>query len=59
MELTLTLSHCVEVAKKQTLRSSEMKDWKIRNKHNRRMREIARELVKKKRWLCHRDTRRS
>ena len=47
MELTLTLSRCVEVAKKQTLISSEMKDWKIRNKHNRRMREIARELVKK------------
>ena len=45
--MELTLAMCVNAAKSQTRRSAEMKDWRIRNKVNRRMREHARALVEK------------
>ena len=45
--MEITVVKRVEIAKKATARSANMKDWRIRNKHNRKMREIARELVEK------------
>lgn len=37
--------NAIEIAKKLTARTAEMKDWRIRNKYNRKMRQIARDLV--------------
>lgn len=35
----------IDFAKDMTSEVANMKDWRVRNKHNRAMREIARELV--------------
>lgn len=43
MELTLTKR--VNIAKRMTANTAALKDWRVRNKHNRSMREIARELT--------------
>lgn len=49
MELTLT--NRVNIAKRMTASTAALKDWRIRNKHNRAMREIARELTAGKGYL--------
>lgn len=49
MELTLT--NRVNIAKRMTAETAALKDWRIRNKHNRAMREIARELTTGKGYL--------
>lgn len=43
MEMTLT--NRVNIAKRMTADTAALKDWRIRNKHNRSMREIALELT--------------
>lgn len=49
MEMTLT--NRVNIAKRMTANAAALKDWRIRNKHNRAMREIARELTAGKGYL--------
>lgn len=49
MELTLT--NRVNIAKRMTADTAALKDWRIRNKHNRAMREIAWELTAGKGYL--------
>lgn len=49
MEMTLT--NRVNIAKRMTAETAALKDWRIRNKHNRAMREIARELTSGKGYL--------
>lgn len=49
MEMTLT--NRVNIAKRMTANTAALKDWRIRNKHNRAMREIARELTAGKGYL--------
>lgn len=49
MEITLTTR--VNIAKRMTANTAAMKDWRIRNKHNRAMREIARELIAGKGYI--------
>ncbi len=49
MELTLT--NRVNIAKRMTATTAALKDWRIRNKHNREMREIARELTAAKGYI--------
>lgn len=43
--MKLTLTNRVNIAKRMTASTAALKDWRIRNKHNREMREIARELT--------------
>lgn len=43
--MAITLSKRIEVARLRTSKTANMKDWRIRNKHNRAMREIAREWI--------------
>ena len=45
--VTFPITKRVAFAKALTRRSAEMKDWQIRNKKNKKMREIARQLVQK------------
>lgn len=40
-----TLAHRANVAKSLTDKTAALKDWRVRNKHNRAMREIAREWM--------------
>lgn len=49
MEMSLT--NRVNIAKRMTANTAALKDWRIRNKHNRAMREIARELTAGKGYL--------
>lgn len=44
-DMAITLSKRIEVARLRTSKTANMKDWRIRNKHNRAMREIAREWI--------------
>lgn len=41
----------MNIAKRMTANTANIKDWQIRNKHNRAMREIARELTAGKGYL--------
>lgn len=43
--MIFTLTHRVNIAKALTGRAATLKDWRIRNKHNKAMREVARELT--------------
>lgn len=66
----ITLTKRVNIAKRMTEETANMKDWQVRNRHNRAMREIARgisdgkgyiiasvrELTQKYGNLCHYDT---
>lgn len=66
----MTLTNRVNIAKRMTANTAAVKDWRIRNKRNRAMREIARELTAGKGYiiasvknlsekygsLCHYDT---
>lgn len=68
--MKMTLTNRVNIAKRMTSETAALKDWQIRNRHNREMREIARELVAGKGYiiasveelaakygkLCHYDT---
>lgn len=45
MKTTFTLQNRVNIAKEMTVMSASMKDWRIRNKHNKAMREVAREWM--------------
>lgn len=49
METTLT--NRVNIAKAITAETASLKDWKIRNSHNRKMREIARDLTSGKGYI--------
>ena len=40
-----TIKHRANVAKSLTDETAVLKDWRVRNKHNRAMREIAREWI--------------
>lgn len=42
--MTMTLTNRVNIAKRMTANTAALKDWRIRNKHDRAMREIAREI---------------
>lgn len=46
-----TLRDRIRIARHFTQKVAEMKDWRIRNKHNRLFREKARELLKGKGYL--------
>lgn len=46
-----TLTNRVNIAKRLTAETATIKDWRIRNKHNRAMREIARELTAGKGYI--------
>ncbi len=64
MEITLT--NRVNIAKRMTANTATLKDWRVRSKHNRAMREISngkgyiiasvRELAQKYGRLCHYET---
>lgn len=43
--MEITLANRVNIAKRMTANTAALKDWRIRNKHNITMREIARELT--------------
>lgn len=49
MEMTLT--NRVNIARRMTASTAALKDWRIRNKHNRAMREIARQLTAGKGYI--------
>ena len=49
MELTLT--DRVNMAKRITASTAALKDWRVRSKHNRAMREIARQLTAGKGYI--------
>lgn len=49
MEMTLTSR--INIAKRMTASTAALKDWRIRNKHNRAMREIARQLTAGKGYI--------
>lgn len=49
MEMTLTTR--VNIAKQMTMNTAAMKDWRIKNKHNHAMREIARKLIDGKGYI--------
>ena len=49
MEVTLT--NRVNIAKRMTAETATIKDWRIRNKHNRAMHEMARELTAGKGYI--------
>lgn len=51
MITTITLSKRIEVAKKMTARSAALKDYKVRSKKKREMREIARNLTAGKGYI--------
>lgn len=51
MNATFTLENRTNIAKSLTGKAASMKDWRIRNKRNRAMREIAREWVAGKGYL--------
>lgn len=51
MEHIFTLTNRVNIAKRMTSETAALKDWRIRNKHNRAMREIARELTAGKGYI--------
>lgn len=46
-----TLQMRVSIAKNFCAKTANMKDWQVRNKHNRAMREIARELMRGKGYI--------
>lgn len=45
------LSTRVKIAKQLTSNTADLKDWRIRNKHNREMRDIARILTQDKGYI--------
>nr|DAE32977.1 MAG TPA: hypothetical protein [virus sp. ctoYX9] len=49
MEMTLT--NRVNIAKRITANTAAIKDWRVRNKHNRALREIARQLTAGKGYI--------
>lgn len=49
--MDMTLTNRVNIAKRMTANAAALKDWRIRNKHNRAMREIARELTAGKGYI--------
>lgn len=49
--MATTLNQRIEIAKSLTSRTANTKDWQIRNKHNRAMREIAREWTDSKGYI--------
>lgn len=49
--MTTTLSKRIEVARLRTSKTANMEDWRIRNKRNRAMREIAREWMSGKGYI--------
>lgn len=48
---TWTLKRCIDCAKNLTEKAANVKDWRIRNKYDREMREIARDLNGKRGYL--------
>ena len=49
--MAITLTDRVNAAKRMTANAAALKDWQIRNKHNRAMREIARNLTADKGYI--------
>lgn len=47
----ITLQQRVAIAKNFCAKTANMKDWQVRNNHNRAMREIARELIRGKGYI--------
>ena len=47
----MTISKRIEIARNLTAATASLKDYKIRNKHNRQMRELARELMSDKGYI--------
>ena len=47
----MTISKRIEIARNLTAATASLKDYKIRNKHNRQMRELARELMSGKGYI--------
>ena len=47
----MTISKRIEIARNLTVATANIKDYKIRNKHNRQMRELARELIAGKGYI--------
>lgn len=43
--MEISLNNRIETAKRLTAKTAMIKDWRIRNRHNRAMREIARGLT--------------
>lgn len=43
--MEITLATRINIAKRMTANTAALKDWRVRNKHNITMREIARELT--------------
>lgn len=49
--MELTFNNRVNIAKKMNNETATIKDWRIRNRHNRAMREIARQLSADKGYM--------
>ena len=47
----MTISKRIEIARNLTVATANINDYKIRNKHNRQMRELARELMSCKGYI--------
>lgn len=47
----MTLTARANIAKRMTAKAATLKDWRVVNKHNRAMREIAREMTSGKGYI--------